>query len=332
MYLDQRSLLAKEKKSKAETLTRILSGPAEYYLDRDINTSEAELQIKYDTITREATSFKEYNSDIVKIFLVNDRGVIMFSTEAREIGKPTGAEFIKKCLEQNEEELRDYEYDQEAAEKKGDKESPRKTTYRAITCPLFLHRGNIVDILDDFRTGYARYHESDEKERGRIYTSLWKKYGESLGENFDPGKKEQDNDLAREIGKAGDIDFLFLNLFGAIMKDRNRRIKKGEQWMWQDQWLYKLKKQKIDAYIKDMPSRAKEINDEIISRLNYLHSEVESIRRLGAMAVIFNMDTMKAELNQTISRAVYTALIMVALAGVAFLFFLNFMIQNLKKL
>lgn len=332
MYLDQRNLQEKEKNSKAETLTKILSGPAEFYLDKDINTSREELRIKYETIEREATNFKAYNSDIIKIILTDEKGLIKFSTNAADINQKSGAEFIQKCLAQEEEELNDHEYDHKDTRKNWKNKTARKSTYRAITYPIFLHYGNVVGVLNDFKNYYAKYHEADKKERSRIYRLLWKKYGDTLGEDFDPVKASHEKGLSKDIARAGDIDFLFLKMFGSIMENRNKRIKKGEKWMWEDKWLRSLKNSKAETYINDMPSKAKEINDQIISRISYLYSQVEEIKRLGALAIIFNVDKIKMDLNANISRVINIALIMIIISAISFLFVLNFMIQNLKKL
>ncbi len=54
--------------------------------------------------------------------------------------------------------------------------------------------------------------------------------------------------------------------------------------------------------------------------------------RLGAIAVIFNIDKVKAELDNTVNRVLMLALIMIIICLISFRFILNFMIRNLKKL
>lgn len=330
MYMNQRRLLEDEKYRKASTLTRILSGPAEFYLDKNIMTTKEELRIKYETIVRESSNFKTYNDDIVSIILTDERGIIQFSTQKSMRKQKSTQSYIKRCLKQKEEKLYFYDYTEKKKNKKT-KEVINKR-YRAITYPIFLHRGNVVNLLKDFKKYYNKYHNSDKKARNQIYRSLWRKYRKTLGDEFNNQKLKKQDGFPSIIVKASDIDFLFLKLFSNIMTYRDKRIKKGEKWLWRDKWLFLQKKKKIDAYLNDMPARAKEINDLIIKRLNYLSSQVENVRRLGALAIIFNVDMIKKELGQNISQVMNIALVMIILCGIAFLIVLNYMIQNLKKL
>ncbi|MDY6933117.1 MAG: adenylate/guanylate cyclase domain-containing protein [Spirochaetota bacterium] len=328
--MNQRRLLEDEKYRKASTLTRILSGPAEFYLDKNIMTTKEELRIKYETIVRESSNFKTYNDDIVSIILTDERGIIQFSTQKSMRKQKSTQSYIKRCLKQKEEKLYFYDYTEKKKNKKT-KEVINKR-YRAITYPIFLHRGNVVNLLKDFKKYYNKYHNSDKKARNQIYRSLWRKYRKTLGDEFNNQKLKKQDGFPSIIVKASDIDFLFLKLFSNIMTYRDKRIKKGEKWLWRDKWLFLQKKKKIDAYLNDMPARAKEINDLIIKRLNYLSSQVENVRRLGALAIIFNVDMIKKELGQNISQVMNIALVMIILCGIAFLIVLNYMIQNLKKL
>ncbi|MDY6968676.1 MAG: adenylate/guanylate cyclase domain-containing protein, partial [Spirochaetota bacterium] len=223
-----------------------------------------------------------------------------------------------------------YDFSNEIKDKRT-KEIIRKE-YRAITYPIFLQKGNVVRLLKDFKQYYQKYHDSDITTRERIYRILWKRYKDTLGSEFDPGLHKKERSLPLTIVKASDIEFLFLKLFANIMIYRDKRIEKKERWLWRDKWLFIQKKRKIEAYLNDMPDKAKGINDLIIKRMNSLSDQIERIRRLGALAIIFNVDKIKTELDQNINEIMLIALIMFVACSISFLFVLNFMMQNIKKL
>lgn len=389
MYLNQRSLLEEEKNTKAIALTHILSGPAEFYLDKTIDMTDEALRIKYETITREATNFKDYNKDIVKIILTDQFGKILFSTDDVDYKKTSVLPYIANCLKQEKEELQIYDYSEpkkpviKQQEKKAETKKPvknrktkkrelsgkgikkktedkqtednlkvendfpaktepqdinnekekiKKNKFRAITYPIFLHKGNVIDIVSDFNNYYQKFHDSGASDRKDIYYALWKKHSEILGDEFDPKKIKNKKQLTKEVVKEGDIDFLFLKLFGNIMIVRDRRINKSDRWLFRDNWLAIQKKNKNHAYMNDMSEQAKEINDLIISRMKVISLQVENIRKLGAIAIIFNVDKIQTELDQTINKVLIIAASILLIGLIAFTFVLNFMIKNLKKL
>ena len=352
MYFSQKNLLEQERNTKANILTHILSGPAEFYLDKTVKTTESELNIKYETISSEAVNYKNFNADIVKIILTDETGRIRFSTEKADYKKRDIFPYIKKSLKQEKEELDFYSFSEDIALNpslknykepegnifskfislfSGNEEKKKFANFRAITYPILLHKGNLVELLKDFKNYYRKYHESNTASRNKIYNLLWKKYSDTLGKAFRqevlrprPGYKR--------VSKAGDIDFLFHELFANIMIERDKRINKDERWLFRDSWLIAEKKKKEIAYSADNPAKSKEINDLIMSRMETIASKVEEVRRLGAIAIIFSVDNVKAELNRTIDKVALLALIMIILCLVAFRFVLVFMIRNLKKL
>ena len=58
LYQHQKEIIRDEKMANAETLTRLLSGPAELYLDRGIETTDGEAKLKFDLIEKETVNFK----------------------------------------------------------------------------------------------------------------------------------------------------------------------------------------------------------------------------------------------------------------------------------
>ncbi len=352
MYRNQKSLLEKERNTKANVLTQILSGPAEYYLDKTLQTTDAELNIKYDTISTEALNFRNFNDDIVDIILTDETGRVRFSTDKADFKKRDVFPFIKNALEQKKEELAFYDFSKkiEPGMNAKSQDAPKGNFYnrlinvfykdenkintvrqRAITYPIFLHKGNVIELLDDFKKYYKKYHESDTVSRNKIYNFLSKKYEDTPGFSLKQETK-YGRFAKKKVVKTGDIDFLFLDLFGNIMILRDRRVNKDERWMFRDAWLIAEKKNKEIAYSKDNSTRANEINSLIISRMETIASKIEGVRRLGALAIVFNIDKVKAELDQTINKVSLLALIMVIICLIAFRFVLSFMIRNLEKL
>jgi class 3 adenylate cyclase/HAMP domain-containing protein len=352
MYRNQKALLEKERNTKANVLTQILSGPAEYYLDKTVQTTEAELNIKYETISTEALNFRNFNDDIVDIILTDEAGRIRFSTNKADYRKRDVFPYIKNTLDQKNEELAFYDFSKKIdpgtdtkndGKSKGnffdrlinvfhkDENKTNAIRLRAITYPIFLHKGNVIELMDDFKKYYKKYHESDNNSRNKIYAFLSKKYETTLG--FSLNQEVKRTRYAKpKVVKAGDIDFLFHDLFGSIMVLRDRRVSKDERWMFRDAWLIAEKKNKELAYSKDNPSKANEINTLIMSRMETIASRIEGVRRLGALAIVFNIDKVKAELDQTINKVSLLAVIMFIICLVSFRFVLSFMIRNLEKL
>ncbi|MBN1501756.1 MAG: HAMP domain-containing protein [Spirochaetes bacterium] len=334
LFFFQTSTLKKEMEIKAETLTKILHNPSEFYLDNDIETSSEELKMKLDFIKKEAGSFKSYNEDIIKIILTDEKGNVKFSTFNYDYKRKDIPFYIKKVLEQDEdtilhEKYRDAYNDQD----KGGKEY--RNNY-AFTIPIFLKTGITVEILSSFNENYMKYHDSktSEKEKKQIYARLFSKYKSLLGEEFDPAYsgKTGTPQAKQEIKKAGDIDFLFMKLFSEIMKTREKRINRDKRKLWTDSWLIKKKQEKLNYYEKDRPSNAKDVHDEIITNLSEFAAAVESTRRLGAIAIVFNEDMRKKYRFQNIGTISILALCAIGFSILLFLFMLNYTIRNLKLL
>ncbi len=352
MYVNQKKLLEQERNTKAGVLTHILSGPAEFYLDKTVKTTDKELNLKYETISAEALNYKNFNDDIVKIILTDETGRVRFSTDNSDYRKKDIFPYIKKSLQQKKEELESFDFIEDVSSNPafrdyrkpegnifsrffnlfaGDKEKTLKVSLRAIAYPVFLHKGNVIELMADFKNNYKKYHTSNNAAKNRIYNSLWKKYEGTFVNAF---KREVrlPRTAARKVVKGGDIDFLFHELFSNIMTERDRRVSKEDRWLFRDSWLVTEKWNKENAYARDNPAKAKEINDLIMSRMQSIASKVEDIRRLGTIAIIFNIDKINSELDRTIDKVALFALITIIICVIAFRFVLVFMIRNLDKL
>ena len=329
MYFNQKESLEKEKYNKALTLTRILGGPAEYYLDKTIDTSKEELRIKYKTIKRECTNFKNYNDDIAKIVLTDEKGRVKYSTYGRDYKRQKIFPYIKEALQKDKEELISYDYTCNWKNKKtGDMNTSH---FRAITQPLFLNSGNVFKLIKDYKRFYKEYKGSSRKRKKQIDYYLYRRYASILPEDFKP-EAHSDNTLTSEISQANDIDFLFQYLFRDIMKYRQKYIPQNQKWLWNDGWLFTLKKAKTQAYINDNSKKAKEIEDLIEKRINNMAEQVDDIRRLGAIAIVFDVDAINSATSKNIRDVMGFAGIMIVISIFIFFIILTLMIQNLKKL
>lgn len=324
MYLNHRAELEGEKNDKAALLVRILSGPAEFYLDKDVETSREEMRMKYNTIKKEALTFKKYNPDISKIFIVNEKGVVAYSTSRKDINQKINAPYMEKALIQNAEKLDFHDY--VVKNKTGKKE------YRSITYPIFLKEGTLINVLDDFQKYYYKFHASNLKTKVGIYWYLWDKYKNELGEEFDPKKFPKPEGFQEDVTRAWDADFVFHKLFAHLMNFRQKKKLRSEAWLWSENWLFQMKNQKIKAYINDTPAKANEINQIITDRMELLSTRIDQIRRLGALAVVFDLSQIKEGLNKNIRSVVKLALI-IWLINAFLIFMLNsYILNNLKAL
>ncbi|MEK6794612.1 MAG: adenylate/guanylate cyclase domain-containing protein [Spirochaetota bacterium] len=324
LYFNQRERLAAEKAAKAMTLTRILGESAEFYLDRVVTISDEERTLKYNTMKDDALNFKRYNSDIVKVMLADDKGLMRYSTDGGDYSLRTPPPSIAATLAARDEELKTFDF----AER--DKRAKKKTRYRVVCVPILLHRGNVVDILGDFTRYYDRFQDADRAKKRDIYLVLWQKYRATLGAAFDPAKNRDEK--PDTVSRMNDIDFVFLRLFGSIMISRDKRIKSGERWLWSDEWLFAQKKIKLKAYRDDAPAKAKEAQDVVVARMRSLARQIEDVRRLGALAVMFNFDIMQSDIDRGFQYVIRVALIMVIVSAIAFLIMLTVMIRNIKTL
>jgi class 3 adenylate cyclase/HAMP domain-containing protein len=324
MYNKQSALLKQEKNIKAGELTKIISGNAEFYLDKDINTTKEELSIKYDTIAREANNFKNANDDIIKIMLVDKFSKVRFSTYRGDINRVYNFSYFKQCLDQDKEEL----FFKEIKIKEKGKKTKKILT---VAYPIFLHKGYVINIINDYNSYYKKYHTAKPMEKRRIYSVLYNKYSSLLSDDFNPVKFPYNSTLDK-VTKAWDVDFLFLNLFSSIMNTRKEKIKPGEYWMWNDAWLFNEKQRQIIALKSNKTSIIKEISELIDKRIGYLYSQVEEAKRLGALAILFDIEKINKEISQNMG-FILTILFGIYIASIIlFIFIINFMIKNLKIL
>jgi class 3 adenylate cyclase/HAMP domain-containing protein len=330
MYYNSSRLIEDEKNEKARSLTQILTGPAEFYLDKNIETTKEELQTKYQIIERESHNFLTYNDDIIKILLTDELGRVRFSTSAGDYKSRPVPPYIKEGLRQNEEQLISYDGTFETRDKKT--KIVKKTRYRAITYPIFLLKGNVVSLMEDYNRLYNEYRGASKKRKNQIYSYLWNKYRDKLDDDFDPATFKEEKEMPAKVARVYDVDFLFLSLFRNSMAFRNRKVPPHEKWLWNDRWLVTEKENKIKAYRDDNSAKAKEIDDLITSRITELSGHVENIKKLGVLAVVFNVDSFKRASSRNIRQVVNIALIMMAVGSIALLIVLNFSVKNLKKL
>lgn len=331
MYLNNRRLVEEEKSAKARSLTHILSGPAEFYLDKNIETTAEELATKYQIIQRESQNFMTYNEDIVKILLTDEFGRVRFSTSPWDYRRRQAPPYILEGLRQKDEKLISVDYAETIWDAK--KKKKLAATYRAITYPVILQKGDVVAILGDYNRLYGEYHRAAKWRKNKIYLYLWNRYGKIVGKEFDPSARNPEKKGRRPaVEKAYDADYMFLALFDHCMRFRNKRVLPRERWLWSDRWIAALKEEKTKAYGEDLPAKAKEIDDLIVSRMALLAERVESSRRLGVLAVVFNVDLFRKVSRDNIMLIVKIALIMIGFSCVTLLFVLNYNIRNLKKL
>jgi len=347
MFMDQRRLVQEEKNEKATVLTKILGGPAEFYLDRDKTMKREELTIKYDTIVREAQNFKNYNEDIYRIFICDRDRKVVYSTDSKDIGKIYKDQpFVKNALDSKTEDLNYYDFKIKLKGKKAQH-------FRAITYPVFLKKGEVVQILSDFKKYYSAYNNADKKRKNEIYLTLYNRYKEKLKDlspeektmtdvtkavvtrkgakkNVKPVKEQVEK--SKGISKYGDIDFLFMKLFSEILDNRRWRLSPDEQWMTRESWLESLKKERQDALENDRVVDAGKAQQKIIDNMNLLYERIEDLRLLGTLSIIFNLDKMQADIDKNISNAAMIALIILAVAFIVSFFVVNFMVKNLKRL
>ncbi|MBN2040045.1 MAG: adenylate/guanylate cyclase domain-containing protein [Spirochaetes bacterium] len=330
IFHNNRSLIIDEKIAKARSLTKILAGPAEFYLDKDIETTKNDLNTKYSIIKTESQNFITYNDDISKIILTNEYGNVRYSTDKNDYKRSKTLTYIADGLKLEDGKLGFYDYSVENKNKNtGDK---TVTNFRVITSPIFLHSGNAVEVLNDYNRLFEEYETASRARKDQIYAFIWKKYKDILGEEFDPVKNKQEEGISLKVNKAGDIDFAFLTLFADCMAFREKRVPKKERELWSLKWLYSQKEAKIKAYVDDSAANAKKINDGIKDRIKNVAESVERSRRLGVLAVVFNIDMINESSSRNVRWVLISALIALLLGSIAIFIILSFNVKNLKKL
>jgi len=347
LYLHQSYILDEEKKSNAELLTKSLSGPAEYYLNRNKETSLDEKRRKYSFIVKEASNFKSYYSDISEIFIINHVGYSIPLTNKRSMWnykQNPMLKVIKYCLKQKENNLWSSE---KISPKKSKNEN--KKNFLAITYPVFLHSGSTNRILKDYKTYYKKYHNSKSvREKKWIYRVVSKNNKDILVDEKVKGKviltKKSEKESKDIIKKDGDIDFLFHSLFTKELTNRNRKINSVLK---RNQWLYYYKRKYLTAKKNDLLAEQNEMKNSISKNISKMAEQLEKSRRLGGIIIVFNIAKREKELSRLLSKIIiplpfgYEKLEvkglhfifgLFILIAIAFTLVLNFMIKNLKKL
>jgi class 3 adenylate cyclase len=372
LYQHQKEIIQDEKTSNAETLTRILSSPAELYLDRGVNPTDNEVKLKFELIEREAANFKAYNSDITKILITDEKGSVRFSTEKKDFGGSKKIRYIEKALNLQEDALQSYDPKDDKEYIRTLKKKQLPEPFIAIMYPIFLKTGLTVDVIQDYTKYYGQYHEAkSSQEKNKIYNTLYAKYKDVLGDDFlsaadkEKLKKTEARTASKfkgkakgapapaikdsepkedEITKEGDIDFMFHRLFTYTMESRAKQFlfPKKDLYLVSDKWLFDLKKQKLEAKKNDILARETEILTSIRSNITALANEVENSRRLGIIAVVFNTEKIEKNREKILSSIIIpffgpvkgTTFITVIflVIAVVFFFILHFMVKNIKKL
>jgi class 3 adenylate cyclase/HAMP domain-containing protein len=330
LYQHQKEIIHDEKMSNVETLTRILSGPAELYLDRGVDTTDGEAKLKFDLIEKEAVNFKSYNADISKIIITDEKGITRYSTDKKETGADMKkSRYISKALELQENTLGSYDPNEdESYLKKLGKKKPEP--YLAILYPVYLKNGLSIDILNDYKKYYTAYHEAQTTQNKiQIFAALKTKYKDILGEDFnaEPVKKKEpvretkpktsaakgqkkeavkETKIVKEtkaaekedeVTRVNDIDFLFHRLITHAMKSRNKSysLSKKDAGLIKEDWLFSQKKQKNDAKKNDLLSKENQLAEDIKDNISKLADSLEKSRRLGIIAVVFNTEKIEKE-------------------------------------
>ncbi len=366
LYQHQVSIIEQETSANAETLTRILAGPAEIYLDRMIDTSTAEANLKLDLIEKESRNFLAYNENIEKIVIIDDKGVARYSSLHSEIGKNIKSRgYVKKALELAEDKVSTFSFSVDEKSKKSKKVV--HTNYLTVITPVYLKAGLMMDILKDYQESYPSYHNAkSSREKRVIYTQLFKKYINVLSEDFTGEKAEKDKKIKQKNDKAknkqvvkkqktvdaepeqatrkNDIDFLFHHLFLQVMHARNKsfHLPREKRFLLHDAWLFKLKNELIQARENQLLARENEITDEIGKNLDLMADSMMHTRRLGSIAILFNTDKIENDRRQILSSVIlpwigpvpgfYFLGIIFILMGLVFFFVLDYMVKNIKRL
>lgn len=335
-FFHQKSSILDEKRKKTDILAQTLGALFESYIDRDINTTRAELARKKSLVEENSNYFKKFNDEIFKIFVTDEKGIIRHSTDirAKEINTKAKATYVDRCLSEKEiikGYTFDYSYKEKVKDKEGNMVEKEKTiTYEIITYPILISKGYIIDILADFDKYYEKYHKSPKNEKDKIYLALWKKYKEHLGEEFAPTKEGGFD--AMKITKAHDIDFLFHQLFIFVMRNKQKHYKKGEEYLWRTRWLIDEKQKIITAYSNDLPEDAKKSKTLIIERLRFLKERIEEVKLLGSITIMYNIDELKAKVNQSLGSFIIISLIIFIITMIIFLVVTVHLVKNLKLL
>ncbi len=348
MYLHQRRLFWGEKIDKVDTLTRIISGPSQIYLDRTKSMSQEELSLRYEVISKEALNFKNYNSDIRKIFVLDRDLRIVYSTYPKEVGRKVEfIDFFNKVFKEKEERVFYYDYDT--------KKDDTKNKYRLVTYPIFLKSGEVIEVLKDFKKYYPEYEKATSKRKGEIVRFLTSKYRDFLNFSFeglskvDKNKskpnisttskskvsKDKDKNITQEKKTQQsypDIEFLFVELFSRVLNERGWRLKKTENWMISKKWLEDLKEKQRVALENKRYVEVGNLQKDIISNLNVLYNKLDDLRLLGAVSIVFDMDKIWKDIDSNFYSSVVISGIVFSI-GIAILFFLvNFLVKNIKIL
>ncbi len=319
MFNQQKIALRKEKDKKAVALVRILKSFSEDFLDTSIDITREERKEKYKFIYEQIKSFKKINNDIVAITLVNVNKRIKAHTNPKYLNKYLDRKDVIECLKEEEENK--YNFSEFVI---------NKNNYLSITYPIFITKGKIIDVINDFEKYYLDYVNKSKHSKSKLFNRLSKKYDISFN---DKDVKSKDKKPKKENSvEKDDIDFLFLQLIRSVIKKRGKRLKKSKAWLLKEKWLIRRKLKIKKAFEEEKAEDVVAIKKEITEKISFLIEKLNDFTRTGGLVILFNMDKIKEELNSNISNVKKIALIMIIVSMIITFVVINFIVLNIKKL
>ncbi|MCG8572370.1 MAG: hypothetical protein MJB14_19740, partial [Spirochaetes bacterium] len=95
----QRSYILDEKRKRTDYLAQTLSALFESYIDQTNSASRQSRSIQLKAIADNCNYFKQFNDDIFKIYVTDEKGNIIHSTYKNEINTKTKGSYVYKSLQ-----------------------------------------------------------------------------------------------------------------------------------------------------------------------------------------------------------------------------------------
>ena len=320
IYFIQYNLILKEKNERFLNLTSLMEGSSSLYLYyKDSKLPKEELTKNYLFISNEISKFKELNSDVNSIFLLDDRNRVSLSL-------PKSNKFVSELIKIQKKEKTQKLSSKEIKEKIFDKSKKKKYIkhYRMVYLPVILQTGDLILINNDFDEIVTSLHKKgiNDKKKQNYHALLVNKYKELMENQTNiPFYSYSVDEIFIEIYK---------NLFKNIGKLKYEYIK--DNWLFNKNWLSNLNQKVEKALSNNNLIEAKKYDEEIYINMQKIRSYGEDFKYLGVLGVVFDLSNIKLQVNKNQIFFIILASLIFVLSVILVFIATGHILRNIKKM
>lgn len=317
IYVIQHSLISRERIEKIRNLTQLLEGVAsEYLYYADSKVSKEKIMEREAFVSNEIYKFKELNPDVVSIFMFDENGRLRVSYPSY-LKKFIG--YVKKDMDKRITNLVSKNFREKLEDKKTKKVSYRH--YKIIICPVILRSGDLVFVNEDFDRIVNEIHKKglNESKRTSYLRYLFDRYSHiytNTNQSFYPYS----------------INEVFLDLYKVLFIRQGKYKEIKEKYLFEKDWIKNLSREIEKAISENNLIKAKNIDEKIYINMLKVRDYAESFLYLGTLNVVFDLDSIRREVNNNQKFLVLLTLVIFVISFLLTFFAVGHNLKNLKLL